>query len=130
GSAHGSSVDDFDLFARDLDRVRRRLLEATERVMRETAEVSTGVAELRRVPAKVLIAELERVAPAAAHQSGKEAEFRATGTDTQVDARVLGHLHKALVHVVRNSVARGIEAPLERIRLGKPRVGRIELKIQ
>lgn len=130
GSAHGSSVEDFDLFARDLDRVRRRLLEATERVMRETAEVSTGVAELRLVPAKVLIAELERVVRDAAHQLGKEAEIRATGTDTHVDARVLGHLHKALVHVVRNSVAHGIEAPLERVRLGKPRVGRIELKIQ
>jgi two-component system chemotaxis sensor kinase CheA len=39
-------------------------------------------------------------------------------------------LRKALVHVVRNSVAHGIEDPQDRQRLGKPRAGRIDLSIE
>jgi two-component system chemotaxis sensor kinase CheA len=82
------------------------------------------------VPVTVLFAELERVVRDAANQLGKEAEIRTSGSDTHVDARVLARLHKALVHIVRNSVAHGIEDPMERVQLGKPRVGQIDLAIE
>lgn len=123
-------LDGFDDFTQELERVQRRLFEGTDRVAREAAEVRAGVAELRLVPAKVLVLELERVVRDAAHQLGKEVEVRAVGTDTHVDARVLGQLHKALVHIVRNSVAHGIEDSRGRLRLGKPRAGQLELTIE
>jgi len=129
-SADAALADGLDGFTQDLERVRRRLFEGSERVAGETGEVRSGVAALRLVPAKVLVLELERIVRDAAQQLGKEAEVRAIGAETHVDARVLGQLHKALVHVVRNSVAHGIEAPRDRLRRGKPRVGQLELTIE
>lgn len=129
-SSASDIADGFESFAQDLERARLRLFEGTERVVLEAAEVRAGVAELRLVPVKMLFADLERVVRDAARQLGKEVEMRASGTDTHVDARVLAQLHKALIHIVRNSVAHGIEPTAERLRLGKSRAGHIELAIE
>jgi two-component system chemotaxis sensor kinase CheA len=57
--------------------------------------------------------------------SGKDVELVVTGEGVELDRGVLDALREALLHLVRNAVDHGIEAPAERERAGKPRRGRV-----
>lgn len=62
-----------------------------------------------------------------ARDSGKEVELVVEGGALEVDRRILEQLRAPLIHLLRNAVDHGIEAPAERQRRGKPARGRIEL---
>jgi HAMP domain-containing protein/HPt (histidine-containing phosphotransfer) domain-containing protein len=60
-------------------------------------------------------------------REGKRAELVVTGREALVPAALCQKLGGVLAHLIRNSVAHGIETPLARRAAGKPEVGRIEL---
>lgn len=63
---------------------------------------------------------------------GKEVEWTAQGEEIEIDRRILEEIKDPLIHLVRNGVDHGIEAPDERERRGKPRRprrGRVGLSI-
>ena len=51
---------------------------------------------------------------------GKEADFAIRGDEVTIDKRILEQLKDPLIHLLRNCVDHGIEAPEERRRAGKP----------
>src|SRR3569832_2552187 len=55
--------------------------------------------------------------------------FTTKGADVRVDADVLAIVQGALVQMVRNAVAHGIETEDERRRAGKSPAGRVELEV-
>lgn len=103
---------------------------ALDRASRDHAEALAAAERLRLAPTRALFTSLERAARDAAAALGKLVEFRATGGDDRLDVGVLSPLRKALLHVVRNAVAHGIEAPAERAAAGKGEIGRIELAVE
>lgn len=113
-----------------IDGTHQSLRELTEQVVRELDELRALASELRLVPARVLTDELQRVVRDAARTLERQVQLFVSGEETHVDAHVLARLRAALGHVVRNSVAHGIEPSSERERLGKARSGRIELSIR
>ncbi len=130
GDGAGRRATPTERVADDLEQARRAIVERTERVLAEVDELRVIASDLRLVPASTLLADLERAARDAARASGKEVELHCRGGDTHLDAHVLSVLRKALVHVIRNSVAHGIEPPSVRRRVGKPTTGRIEIEIE
>src|SRR6185436_16460417 len=84
---------------------------------------------LRLLPVSALFGALERTARDVAHALGKQVTFVATGGHVRVDADVLGAVQGALVQMVRNAVAHGIETEAERRGAGKPVAGRVELEV-
>jgi two-component system, chemotaxis family, sensor kinase CheA len=92
---------------------------------RELREVRRDVEHLRLAAMGALYAPLERTARDAASATGKRVRFALEGTDVRVDGSVLQALHGALVQLVRNAVAHGIEAPAQRTVAGKPIEGRV-----
>lgn len=60
-------------------------------------------------------------------QQGKEADFRTSGEDIEIDRRILEEMRDPLIHLVRNCIDHGIETPQARERAGKARRGRIAL---
>ena len=56
--------------------------------------------------------------------------FESSGGDIRLDAHVLAALRDALLHVVRNAVAHGVESQSERGAAGKPLQGRVELRVE
>lgn len=64
-----------------------------------------------------------------AHQLGKQAELFVHAADVEIDKDLVATVHHALVHVVRNAVDHGIEAPEERLQAGKQRAGRVEIDV-
>jgi two-component system chemotaxis sensor kinase CheA len=114
----------------ELDTVHRDLLDGVDQVVAELRELHASISDLRLVPAQSLITDLEGAARDAARTLDRDVELVASGAETHIDAHVLAGLRQALVHVVRNSVAHGIEDRNERRSVGKPPVGRIKVAIE
>jgi two-component system, chemotaxis family, sensor kinase CheA len=65
-----------------------------------------------------------------ARSQDKDVEFRLEGGDVEIDRRLLEELREPLVHLLRNSVDHGMEAPGPRRAAGKPERGSITLAIK
>jgi two-component system chemotaxis sensor kinase CheA len=110
--------------------IRRGLSLRAEQASRELLDVREKANRLRLVPASAIFLSLERAARDAAHTLQKRVELRTSGGDHRLDPHVLGALRDALLHLVRNSVAHGIEPESERLRSGKEPVGRLEVSVE
>ena len=75
----------------------------------------------------VLESRLQRTVRATCQATGKEAMLVVQGGATLIDSDVLNRLAEPLLHLLRNAVDHGLEAPDERESLRKPRAGRILL---
>lgn len=108
----------------------RGLAGASQRTIARIDMLQRSTAELRLVPAEVLMTELERTVRDVCRATGKKGRFTVAGGSTRIDAHVLSRLRKALGHVVRNAVAHGIETPAVRRSRGKPGEGLVEVDIE
>jgi two-component system, chemotaxis family, sensor kinase CheA len=113
-----------------LERLGRSLSSGVEQVSRELSQVRDAANRLRLLPANAVFDPLQRALRDAAQLLGKKVEFHASGGEGRLDAHVLAALRDALLHVVRNAVAHGIESEAERVTAGKPPVGRIQLEVE
>jgi two-component system, chemotaxis family, sensor kinase CheA len=107
----------------------RQLVGAVDHAEREVHEMRDAVERLRLVPASTLFVWLERTARDVAQSLGRETSFEASGGEVRLDAQVLAALQGALVQLVRNAVAHGIEAVAERTSAGKPAAGRVSIAV-
>jgi two-component system chemotaxis sensor kinase CheA len=99
----------------------RRIEDAARRVY-------VRLAELRQVPFGTIVPPLRRRLRAVCAQLGKDAHLEVHGEEVRVDPEVLGPLQGALVQLLHNAVAHGIEAPAARGTKGP--VGRIVLSAE
>ena len=113
-----------------LERLDRVLTSGFEQVEVELAQVSDAAGRLRLLPVSTVFATLERTVRDAAQALQKEVLFESFGGDNRLDMHVLAGLRDALLHVVRNAVAHGIETRAERLATGKPAQGRVELRVE
>jgi chemosensory pili system protein ChpA (sensor histidine kinase/response regulator) len=82
----------------------------------------------RMVPIGTLYSRLSRAVRDAAKSSGKHVELDPTGSETELDNNIIQQISDPLVHLVRNSVAHGIERPDDRAAARKPRTGKVSLR--
>jgi two-component system chemotaxis sensor kinase CheA len=106
----------------------RRLTDGVEQVDREIRQTRDVAERLRLLPVATVFDQLERTARDAAQLLGKRVTFEGIGGDVRLDAHVLGILQGALVQLVRNAVAHGIEPDAARRAAGKPPEGRIRVE--
>ncbi|MDP2310373.1 MAG: Hpt domain-containing protein [Pseudomonadota bacterium] len=95
------------------------------RIEEASRRMYTRLAELREVPFGTVIPPMRRRLRAMCKMLGREARLEVCGEDVRVDPEVLGPLQAALVQLLNNAVAHGIEAPADRG--GKGPVGRISV---
>jgi len=113
-----------------VDALERQVLDGVDQIEAELRQVSDAAARLRLVPASILFRFLERAARDAAHALGKRVTFEGRGGDVRLDTGVLAVVQGALLQVVRNAVAHGIEATAsERRAGGKPPDGRVTVTV-
>ena len=87
----------------------------------------TGMS-MRMVPVDPVFKKMARLVRDLARKSGKQVELIIKGGDTEIDKGMVEKLGDPLVHMIRNSMDHGIEPAEERIALGKPAQGHIELR--
>ncbi|HHF58355.1 MAG TPA: chemotaxis protein CheA, partial [candidate division WOR-3 bacterium] len=105
----------------------RELLEALSTTSHLMTELQDEIMEMRLTPVAEVFNKFPRMVRKLARELGKEIEFKMEGSNIEVDRTILEKLGDVLVHLLRNAVDHGIEAPEERIAKGKPRTGRVEL---
>jgi chemosensory pili system protein ChpA (sensor histidine kinase/response regulator) len=91
------------------------------------AGLQAEITRTRMVAVDQLFARMRLPVNDAAAREGKEARLVTTGGDAALDKAIVDGLHGALLHLVRNAVAHGIESPEARAAAGKPRAGTITL---
>jgi chemosensory pili system protein ChpA (sensor histidine kinase/response regulator) len=82
----------------------------------------------RMVPIGTLYSLLSRAVRDAAKSSRKQVELDFSGSETELDNNIIQQISDPLVHLVRNSVAHGIELPAARAAQGKPEEGKVALR--
>lgn len=83
-------------------------------------EVTNGVTRLRMRPFADICDGLPRVARDIATEERKDVALTVAGGDAEADRAVLDALREPIVHLVRNAVSHGVEAPARREAAGKP----------
>jgi chemosensory pili system protein ChpA (sensor histidine kinase/response regulator) len=81
----------------------------------------------RMVPIGTLYSRLSRAVRDAAKSANKQVEMDLRGNETELDNNIIQQISDPLVHLVRNSVAHGIESAEARRSAGKSEVGRVSL---
>jgi len=82
----------------------------------------------RMVPIGALYSLLSRAVRDAAKSAQKLVELDFSGSETELDNNIIQQISDPLVHLVRNSVAHGVELPHIRAAEGKPEQGRVSLR--
>jgi two-component system, chemotaxis family, sensor kinase CheA len=114
---------------RKLGAADRALVSIVDQMDRELRQLREGVERLRLVPAANLFTALERMVLDTARAQSKQVTFKGSGGDIRLDAQVLDAIVGALVQIVRNAVAHGIEPCDERVRAGKAAAGSVSVTI-
>jgi two-component system chemotaxis sensor kinase CheA len=116
--------------AAELAALGRRITDTADQVERELDEVRGRAERLRLVPASSIFTVLHRAVRDAADAQGKRVHFEGRGGDLRLDPQVLTLAGSALLHVVRNAVAHGIETDAARVAAGKPGEGRVLVEVE
>jgi chemosensory pili system protein ChpA (sensor histidine kinase/response regulator) len=82
----------------------------------------------RMVPIGTLYSRLSRAVRDASKSAGKLVDLDLSGSETELDNNIIQQISDPLVHLVRNSVAHGIERPEDRTFAGKPELGKVSLR--
>lgn len=85
------------------------------------------VLQTRMRSAASIRARVERTLHITAQSTGKHAQLRLHGETVRMDAGLLSSLMAPLMHMLRNAVDHGLEAPAERLAAGKPELGTVSL---
>lgn len=94
------------------------------RTLTSVARELTGrVGDLRMRPFADVVEALPRVARDVAAAVSKEIRLELRGTHVEADRAVLDGIREAILHLVRNAIDHGIEAPAVRTARGKPADG-------
>ncbi|HKL48363.1 MAG TPA: response regulator [Desulfuromonadales bacterium] len=115
-----SILDDFDALHHDLQRDTLNLNYLTEYLHDQAMS-------LRQMPLSVLIPTCERLVRDLAKEQDKSLELSVTGDDVELDRMMIEAIKPMLLHLMRNAVDHGIEAPPERRKAGKNPGGHIHL---
>jgi len=92
-----------------------------------SSELQYEVMQTRMVPVRNIFNRFPRMVRDLASDLGREVEFEITGLDIELDRTVLDEIGDPIVHLLRNSIDHGVGTAEERLALGKPRVGHIQL---
>lgn len=95
-----------------------------------TTDLQSAVMQTRMQPIKKVFGRFPRVVRDLARNLKKEVNLVMHGEDTDLDKNLVEALSDPLVHLVRNSVDHGIEAPEVREKAGKPRQGTVTLSAE
>ena len=87
------------------------LLEAVHQVASASTQLQETIMDVRMLPIRHVFERFPRLVRDLARQQGKEIELVLQGEDTRVDKAVIDELGEPLVHLIRNAVDHGIEAP-------------------
>ena len=104
-----------------------RLGKAVGQVTKITRDIQELGMAMRMVPIGPTFAKMTRLVRDVSRKAGKKVRLAISGEETELDKNVIQQIGDPLVHMVRNAVDHGIEAPSERRAAGKDEEGVVSL---
>lgn len=101
--------------------------EPLSHVAKITSELQDLVLKIRMQPVEVALNRFPRMIRDLSKELNKDIELVIEGEDTELDRTVVSELGEPLVHLMRNAADHGIESKEERLALGKPATGLINV---
>ncbi|MCR5701750.1 MAG: chemotaxis protein CheA [Lachnospiraceae bacterium] len=101
--------------------------EQIEYLERVTTNLHESVMKVRMVPIESVVSRFPRMIRDLSKKLGKEMELIMTGEETELDRTVIDEIGDPLMHMLRNSADHGLESTIDRLKLGKPQCGTIQL---
>lgn len=123
------SVNDVATVQRTLTRSVESTEDALAAQARMTRELQEDLLRTRMVEFESLSDRLYRVIRLAAKDSGKQVRLDIIGGQIEIDRSVLERMTGSFEHLLRNSVAHGIELPEDRVKAGKEATGTIIVSV-
>ena len=102
----------------------KSVAEEIERLAIELRDTTMGV---RTMPIGSLFGRFRRLVHDLSQQLSKKIQLTTIGEETELDKTMIERLNDPLIHLIRNSVDHGLEAPEIRLAAGKPEHGQITL---
>jgi len=103
------------------------LHKAQRSLERKLNDLQSGILEVRMVPIGQIFTRLSQVVRKYARDEGKDIDLQLQGEETELDKLMIEDLADPLMHLIRNAIDHGIEAPEVRSKLGKPEQGSVKL---
>ncbi len=104
-----------------------QLTRGMQELARHTRELQESVMAMRMQPVKSIFTRIPRLVRDLSIQLEKKIELVTSGESTEIDKTIIEQLSDPLTHMIRNSADHGLETTAERIKAGKPEVGKIYL---
>jgi len=96
-------------------------------ISRLTRQIQTAVSSVRLVPIERLLNRFTPIVRSVARDQGKQVRYVIEGGDTPIDRTVSEQISDPLVHMIRNAIDHGLEAPEVRRAAGKAEEGTLRI---
>lgn len=101
---------------------------AARQLQKITGEMQDVVMAVRMVPIAITFQKMNRIVRDMSKKLGKEVQLKLLGEETEVDKNIIEHISDPLMHLIRNSIDHGIEAPEDRQAAGKSQGGVVTIE--
>lgn len=108
----------------------QELARETRQLERKLDALQNGLLDARMVPVGQVFDKLARLVRRIAREAGKELDFVISGGEVELDKLIVEELSDPLMHIIRNSIDHGVEAPEARVAAGKPRRATLSLRAE
>ncbi|MCE5195382.1 MAG: response regulator [Nitrospiraceae bacterium] len=139
GELEFDRYDELNLFSRKLQEITNDITEALKEMTiffnsfnDDVSSIETmvnslrsDVSDMRMINIGRLFQRFSKSVKDMAKQYNKKVELLLSGGDTKIDKVIFERLFDPLMHIIRNSIAHGIESPEERVQKGKKEEGLI-----
>ena len=96
-------------------------------INRISEEMQDAIMQIRMMPVSFVFQRFPRLVRDTSRRLGKDVQLVLEGQDTAADKNIIEALGDPLVHMVRNSLDHGLEAPEARLAAGKPAQGTLRI---
>jgi two-component system chemotaxis sensor kinase CheA len=97
-------------------------------INRIAEEMQDSIMQVRMMPVSFVFQRFPRLVRDISHKLNKEVNLVLEGEETEADKNIIESLGDPLIHIVRNSLDHGIEAPQVRLAAGKPAAGTLTIR--
>lgn len=99
-------------------------------ISNDVISLQKSIMEVRQVEINNILKKFPRLVRDISHKMDKEVDLAVSGERVPIDKSLLEDVEKALIHIVRNAIDHGLEAPDVREAAGKSRRGRITIGVE
>ncbi len=104
------------------------LLDLISHLGKITYNLQTELLNVRTIPLSNIIEKYPRLIRDLAKNLGKKVRLEIVGQHVELDRMILKYLNDMMIHLIRNAIDHGIEAPDERLSSGKKEIGLIKIE--